>query len=434
MKWRFFCEIRTYLVVLILVSASCSTELDIPSFSSESNVVVNAVFTDEEKIQTVRLSFATPVNSDSTAPLTNAVVWVEDDLGQIINFIEQSSGVYSTANKVKGEVGRSYKLVFITDSGSGKRYESTPERLIKSPEIDRIYNKFEESRATQFDNSELGSQFYIDSKNTGDAHFFRYEWNDIAQFIAPYPSKMSIDIFLNSIYDWDWVALSNTDTDVDECYKKDSTSRLLLASTLGLTESSIIEMPIRFASMDHLNYMQRYSIEVVQYSVSQKAFEYYRTLKLFNESNGSLFDKQQGTVIGNIQSENDEIVLGYFEVSGISRRREFYNPNELNLEFFDAFLKLCDACDSRMRIDSANMFNPFNHDGNESVPRDLDLVATPVTRTVVFDRNDSLALGEYDFIADRRLSLLRVFFAPRICINCRTRGGKPTKKPDYWID
>ncbi len=435
------------LIALILLAIpSCVSELDSISFSFERLVVVDGVFTDEEKIQTVRLSYTTPVGLDSLAPLKGARVWVEDDLGTIVNFIEQSAGVYSTRQVFQGVEGRSYGLVFVTEGG--KQYESISEVLVKSPPIE-ISQRFAELPSTELIQNEEGLQFFIDTPDgAGNAQFFRYEWNDVSRTTVPYPSQVQTEVFIDSgsHYGVEFMRITPQELDLRTCYRFDFSNSLILGTTTGLSENRILDQHVRFASTDRLNFMNRYSIEVIQYATSQRAFNYYKTLKEFNESNGSLFDTQQGLVLGNVKSldDDEEVVLGYFEVSGVSRQRKFYNPNEFNQEFTAAFVELSDVCKPTNRRIMRDI-RPTGATLHSDVGTLEEGTVLPIDffEEVIFRRVDVPLIGFMIYDIEIRVFYhpnnpfpdftATLYMAPGICMDCR-RHGELVEKPTYWID
>ncbi len=437
-------KLLSLVVLVLLVIPSCVSELDVASFSFERSVVVDAVFTDEEKVQTVRLSYTTPVGLDSLAPMTGARVWVKDDLGTRINFVEQTTGVYSTRQVFQGVEGRAYKLVFVTEEG--KQYESTSEVLVKSPTIE-ISQRFAELPSSEFNRNEQGLQFFIDTPDgAGKAQFFRYEWNDASKRV-PYPAKFNALVEgLDRLQpELQTIAVSRQVKNLKRCFQLGFSNNLILGTTTGLSVNSILDQHIRFASMERLNFMDRYTIEVIQYAVSQRAFNYYRALKEFNESNGSLFDQQPGIILGNIKSlDDEEVVLGYFEVSGVTRQRKFYNPNEFNQEFAAVFLGLPAVC----------------HPRNIKVVDNLELLQTSYTGPFVLDTpisidyfrdgkvsfsSDRVRLGEvalHDFVITLRFDqndpkgfrfFGKALLAPVVCTDCRSHS-EIGEEPTYWID
>jgi len=68
--------------------------------------------------------------------------------------------------------------------------------------------------------------------------------------------------------------------------------------------------------------MLEYSINIKQYSISRKEYDFWDNLKRVDESGGDIFATQPFPVISNIHNTNDakEKVLGYFQVSSVKRK------------------------------------------------------------------------------------------------------------------
>ncbi len=422
---RYFQAVSIFLLVVFIYS--CTNELGVESFDFERSVVVDALFTDEEKVHEIRLSYSSPVEQDTLFPLTLAQVWIEDDNQTVLNFDEASAGYYRSESVFKGVTGRSYKLVFITESG--QRYESDPELLIKSPEIEQIRHELISRPIDRSAEFEQGLQFFIDSKDeSGDAQFFRYEWNSAKKTTVPYPEQYKVRIIpdQNPLHTPRYILTPHPQDRIPEtCFELINSSRIILSNTLGLTESSALDVPAGFFSVNYLNFMERFTLEISQYAISQEAFNYYRLLKDFNETNGSLFDKQQGAFGGNMRSisDPDEVVLGYFEVGGLSRKRVFYNFDD----FGDALTKFSDVCET----------NTLNVHVTEV---QSDGVIEFVSQEF-FDRFGSGDFRIYDVanfeMKEWRPGSLSLFgdllLASNFCVNCRNYGDL-ILPPDYWID
>ncbi len=417
---------RFYISFFLLSSfiLSCTNELEDTFFSFEKAIVVDASFTNEFKRHEVRLSYTSAVESSETSLISNATVFIEDDLGGVIRFVQASDGVYLTENMMAGEAGRSYKLVFTIEGG--KTYESTYESLVPSPEIDNVSFRPAETPSRETNENIRGFQFFIDSDDpTGEANYFRYEWNDAKQTIVPYPAKVKIRIEPDPIHVYDFAFILPETEDVETCYRFGNSSNIVLSNTVGSTGNEVRDVPVKFTPFDYWDFMNRYSIEIAQYAISRRAHDYYGQLKLFNESNGSLFDQQQGVVVGNIESVDDnEVVLGYFEVAGVSKTRRFYDLEDLNDQATDRIPSFCETCATRV---------------NDDVPLFRSLLGSLITNgDIVFPSTrliEGFKVHDYRLkpTAPQLVDLVELYFASNFCTDCRLYG-EIVEKPAYWID
>jgi hypothetical protein len=84
--------------------------------------------------------------------------------------------------------------------------------------------------------------------------------------------------------------------------------------------------------------LHKYSVLVRQYSIGETAFHYWNELKKTSQEQGWLFDRQPALLSSNISNVNDEeeIVLGFFSMSGVTERRGFAEkPEGLDLSMYE---------------------------------------------------------------------------------------------------
>lgn len=398
------------IVLIALLIVGCIEEIERASFSYEKLLVVDANVSDQQKAHEVRLSFTSPVDGnldDGSSAVSGARVWVEDNDGNQVDFTENSPGSYVSPSNFAAEAGKSYAL-FITTS-EGKDYQSAFEELVPAPEITNIYNRFTIEAGDGEATSIPGVQFFIDSDDAGQSsQFFRYEWTDTHQVIVPYPKKYQA--VRDSRGNW---IISEVTRDLSECYKERTFSELILATSTNTSTGQLREVPIKFSAASVFDVTTMYSIEVTQRAISSEAYSYYRKIELFNESNGTLFDKQQGIIIGNIISVDDpnENVLGYFEVSGATSKRIFMQPNDLDEPVQDYLNKPC-LSNGPIMVEGITIDQFYAAEDVEEGVR-----GSEISRRSLYELFDVGFTGE-------------MVFGYRLCVDC-TRSGS-LGKPAYW--
>ena len=84
---------------------------------------------------------------------------------------------------------------------------------------------------------------------------------------------------------------------------------------------------MRVISRDNSIIRTRYSILVKQYAQSLEAFTFYKILNKFSSSDNLFSQNQPGFFSGNLYSvnNNNEKVVGYFDISSVSSKRIFFN-------------------------------------------------------------------------------------------------------------
>lgn len=300
---------RTKLLLLfafLLLIAGCITEF-IPVTSEKNElVVVEGLVTDQNEAYTVKISKSVPLGKKSEVnPLSGCVVSISDDLGNIYNLQENSSGIYLTNPAMfTGVIGRSYTL-HVSASVSNKiiHYESSPEKLKAVPPIDSVYyEKTIIAAATKDFPLINGCQIYLNTHDPTDSCKF-YRW-DFAE---------TWEIRLHWLVEH-W-----------KCWVTENSPIINLKNTSGFTESTISHFPINFISNTTDRLVTKYSIFVNQYSLNEDEFLYWEKVQNITQQVGGLYDIVPSSVPGNMQCiENpDESVLGYFSVSARSSRRIF---------------------------------------------------------------------------------------------------------------
>ncbi len=308
-------------IAFFLLLSGCIRPFEFDVLTYKELVVVDAHLSDSLMVHSVNLSFTYPIDEDAANPILGATVFVLDDQGNQFDYSEGINGNYQSTLAYQAEVGRKYRLSI--NYGS-KEYQSKWMELISSPPIDSVYYKFTEQPSEEFGRNLRGIQFFLDSHDdAGKSKYFRYEWEETYKIIVPYPSSYDYDI---STRTWTY-----RDTPVGICYESGNSNQFILANSLGSTTNRITEMPIRYHDEYSQALRDRYYIHVRQYSFDSETYNYYRRLKENIEGGGSLFDKQQGSIIGNMEAIHDaaEPVLGYFEVAGISQHSIFVNKRDL---------------------------------------------------------------------------------------------------------
>lgn len=309
--------------ILLIVLTACVKPYEFDVENYEKVLVVEGKISNVPGPYTVTLGYTYPIEENNGAKVTDATVWITDDQNNTYTYTHVSNGVYQSPNTLTGVAGRSYTLHI--ETAEGKRYTTDSEKMLIAPEIDSIYGKYAQTIDEELQQKVTGIQFYIDSDNDGnEARHFRYEWEDAYKIITPYQAAYDINREDSTIY--------RLDTAKGICYKEGKSIGLNFGSSVGTVSNKMLEFPVRFINEEDQYLRTRYSLLVRQFAISESAYLFYKKLKENNESGGSLFDKQTGSVFGNVYNENEpeEPVLGYFEVAGMTEKRQFFNNEDLD--------------------------------------------------------------------------------------------------------
>ena len=115
------------------------------------------------------------------------------------------------------------------------------------------------------------------------------------------------------------------------CYKQLPSTRILIGTSIQLAEDVISDQLLATIPKGDQRTMERYSIEVIQRSISRHEYDYLRQLQMSTESLGGLFDPQPSQIYGNLRNINDSSVpvLGYFSAGTTQRMRTFFDHDDL---------------------------------------------------------------------------------------------------------
>ncbi len=309
---KFIYRISTFAFILLVC---CVEPYDIQSITTDNAMVVEGFISSDLKQHQVTISRTSQINDEKFIAETGAKVTIKDQNGTTFQLSEEKPGIYLT-NPIAGVVGNLYTLNFTTKNG--RQYTSTEAELKNTPPIKDIYATF--SPDLSIGEGSGGIQIFLDAEDpTKQTQYYRWEFKETYEIKTPFPST------------FEWLGGSNVvfrDVPVDRCWGSDSAKSILIHSTLGLDESKVTAQLIQSIPGYSPNMRIRYSILIRQFALSKDAYLFWKALKDINESQGTLYDRQPGTVRGNISSlVDDELVLGYFDAGVISEKRAFFTPD-----------------------------------------------------------------------------------------------------------
>jgi len=379
------------LTIIISCNFSCIERYYLDTqIKAQDKIVVDALITDQNEIQQIKLSKASSPEEYGVIPLSNCIVSVVDTLGNEFTFNEKlgEPGVY------EGFIDKQYlqngvKLKLYFELENGKEYASDFEELMPCPPIDSIYYEVQSLPTSDPDVNEDGFQFFIDLKAPEEyGRFFRWQIDETWEYHSDWPIKNYIDI--NGIY------RSNTVTDFSlfTCYRTIPIDKIFILSTKGLGQNQFLKYPLHFVSDQTQRLLYKYSLLIKQYSLSESAYYFWENLKKNNQESGGFFDSQPALVKGNVHSINNpsEEVLGYFGLSSFhSKRIIISDVKELSFSYIPHCV-------------------PILIDGPLPGDRPLYFISA-------YDEGTANTSNKY--------------YAGEECFDCTTLGGT-TIKPDFW--
>lgn len=304
---------------------SCIEDLGV--FVGESgSLIVDGLITNEPGPHVIQLTMTREFN---TSPDYDAVegadVRVISEDGVEIKLNDTFKGVYETPEAFIGKVGTAYQLKVRLNSGA--EYYSDFETLSDVPVIDSIYYEnvqkevlseedvlFEETRVGIFID-------YCDDEQV--SNYYRWRYLETYEIYAPKNNAEEVSVR----------GCSYTQI-VSNCWVDDYDSDFLaIQNDFLMNGQDIIKQEIFSAIIDR-KFAIGYSVEIQQYSLTQQAYEYWEAIENQLENNGTIFETNNYQIRGNIHSsEENELVLGYFEASAVSRKRLLLVDSEVQYNY-----------------------------------------------------------------------------------------------------
>lgn len=304
------------ILILIFFTFSCIEEFRPELDNFDNLLVLDGKITNGPGPYTIKLSISSDVDIIDIEPLSNATVVISEEGGIEETLIEVNPGEYKTqVDGIQGKIGESYKISIT--SANGKQYES-PYQLLKTPSNIESVEAVVEHQILPPDNFEtVGYQFYVNSETSP------YEQDYYVWFLeATYKYRAQLEVAF--VYEGALRELEDHDS-LRICYVNYTINEVFTASTDNLVTPKIIQQPIIFVSGKGSQLLIRYSLLTKQYSVSEEAYIFWNAIEKQAALGGSLYTAQPYQIRGNIKNINDDDdpVLGYFLVAGVSENRIF---------------------------------------------------------------------------------------------------------------
>jgi hypothetical protein len=373
----------------------------------ESLLVVDGLITNSDNSSIVSLSRTFQQVGLGPSMVSDANVYLTDDMENSIYLTNKGNGIYKTDSlEFKGSPGRTYVLHVLTSDG--QEFESDPCLMQPVPEIDSIYFEKNQQFFSNGTQVEDGIMIYLDSKERSGNMYYRWAFDETWKFKVPFPKR------------YDYIKTPGQPNspifrpvkDVKEfCWKNNRSGEVLIRSINEGNGGKLLRQPVSFIPAGQTDRLLiQYSILVKQYSVSEKEYDFWNNLKQVNKAGNDIFAKQPYSVISNIHNTKNpnERVLGYFQVSAISQKRKYILFRDVALTGLHFYSYPCQT----------QAYSPIDF-GIGPPPRTWDDVIWYMTT------NGS------NFTFTEPMGGKLVFTSPE-CANCELTGT--SSKPVFWVD
>jgi hypothetical protein len=303
---------KVLLILCLLFYFGCREPYNSPVLSQAPHyLVVDGITQSDSGAAVVRLSRTRELNdSIRNLPELGARVSLLGAFGNYF-FTETGNGEYRIG-QFAPDPSQVYRLNIRTSDG--KEYMSDSIFPKQAPPIDSLNWRLAPEGVTIFLTTHDASK---------NSQYYRWEFTETWEHQAKHYSWIK--------YQNHSLVLRTRDEQIFKCWKTDSSSNILLGSSVKLQEDLISQKPIQFISQGGGKLGYNYSIIVRQYALSKSAYEYWDNLKKNTELRGSLFDPQPSQVGSNMHCTTDpaEPVLGFVSAGAASTKRIFINSIDL---------------------------------------------------------------------------------------------------------
>ncbi|MCP1385434.1 DUF4249 domain-containing protein [Runella salmonicolor] len=292
--------------VLSVLFVSCIREIDLALRVEKPVLVVDGMITNEAPPYNVKLTYTGVYEASNRINENQAVsgarVSITDDQGlktQLEQVLEEPGKYQTNDPQYWGRVGRSYTLT--VELPNGEVYESSPEKLMAVPEIDKLYSEFTENGSGD---QRVGYNVFLDAKDPKDAPNY-YRWQAIG-----YRMRLATGV-LNPFSG----AMENK-----QCWQSFKKETIDIETDVDF-DGNTIQKRLMLYSPAYSN--GQYLIEVTQMSLSREVYQFWRRMNEQLTRTGSIFDPLPSPVEGNIslKTNPNKLALGYFGASAVSKKR-----------------------------------------------------------------------------------------------------------------
>ncbi|MBN2638502.1 MAG: DUF4249 domain-containing protein [Bacteroidales bacterium] len=321
-------KIIIFILILLFLITSCIDPYTPQIRSSDINkYVVMGEVNSSDSLQTVNVSLTSQIGDPEYVGVTGCNVTIVDNSGHTFSLSDQGNGSYLGRIDPQYIVsGTSFKVNIRTSDG--ETLESDYDTVSSCPPIDTVYFKITSKYSNnQINNATRGIQLYVDlNANASESHYYKWKLTETWEYRSKWPIEWYYDGTVHHVFPPDYSKMV--------CWKTDIIPDVLILNTSNLTQNSYKEFPLNFVGNSSSRLEYGYSLLIVQQALSKSAYEFWDRMKLNNNSDGGLYEKQPLTVKGNIHNLNStgKEVLGYFGASRSYSKRIFIsNVDSLEL-------------------------------------------------------------------------------------------------------
>jgi hypothetical protein len=333
-----------WLLVFAAMSA-CVERIDFNAPQAQLFTVIEGTISDSPGPYTIKVSKGLSLDAESLigTPLRNMKIKLYDDLDNTEDFSEDSPGTYKTKGIIQGKIGHAYHVVMETPDG--KIFESEPDVINPSGELERIKFEFEaRTKVEKFGESNTDVfNIYVDGKSeVGNENFVRWRFTGTYKIVnnpelhqtqtppySPYADPWPCSGYIVVPKPPD-ILEKIGDCTCCICWINQYESIPQLSDAQFVNENKFRDVKVGEVPINNLTFSEKYLVEVEQMSLSRKVFDFFKLVRSQKEGASNLFQPPSGEVKGNVKSINsNEPVIGIFWATSIKKKSIFIYPSDV---------------------------------------------------------------------------------------------------------
>ena len=315
------------LCCLCIGGSGCIDAFFLDVEADDKLLVIDGFFSNAATKQYLNLSYTRDYGTTTNEGIADAIIAIIDQQNNTAFYTSDGKGGYVLDSKeFIGKEGNSYYLDI--QLANGKTYQTHPQILPKRIKPTRLDLKIEKEIDDTPFSSGLENAFiklYIDTpvKTGKEAAYLRWRIEEVYSFQDQvcHPLDFAINCYV---------------------YLKPK-EEIVILSGQDLSDEVIKGIPVYTKKLVQKSpeYEQKHVFTIYQHSITKSAFNFLDKAKGLSEATGSIFDRPPAALRGNgfNVADDEELVLGFFEVTAIDTIRVFTRP--LTFEGQYPFITYC---------------------------------------------------------------------------------------------
>ena len=318
---------------LALIFQSCVEEVD-AEFDLQSDIIfIDGYVLTESGTSSVTISKSTFVNQSTykVVNISDANVRIENiNTGEIIEFLEDNSGVYGCPTNFAASTGEEWKL--FVELEDGKKIESKIQTVTSTVSIDNVQAEYspEIEFNAQYGRLIPGHRLSIDFQDpVGEENFYLWKYRTFEPlFVCRTCTKGILRNGECQPTGVNWGPPYYSYTCLPDCWEKK------IGSDLSIFHDRLVDGTVitdREIAILPYNRQPNILVEIQQFSLDESAYEYFKVINSQISESAGLNAPPPAALLGNLFNPNDpsDLILGHFTAAGISTKRLFIDRSQI---------------------------------------------------------------------------------------------------------